>query len=108
VPIVFASQAGDLWMAVGLIGLAAASHQGWSANLFTTTSDSFPKKAVGSVVGLGGMAGAIGGMIFSASAGFILEWTGSYLSLFIISGSAYLITLGLMQLLTAKAKPVVL
>ena len=108
VPIVFASQAGDLWMAVGLIGLAAAAHQGWSANLFTTTSDSFPKKAVGSVVGLGGMAGAIGGMIFSASAGFILEWTGSYLSLFIISGSAYLISLGLMQLLTAKAKPVVL
>jgi MFS transporter, ACS family, hexuronate transporter len=107
-PIVFASQVGSLWMAVGLIGLAAASHQGWSANLFTMTSDMFPKKAVGSVVGLGGMAGAIGGMVFSASAGFILEWTGSYLSLFIISGSAYLITLGLMQLLTAKAKPVVL
>ena len=106
VPIVFASQVGSLWMAVGLIGLAAASHQGWSANIFTTVSDMFPKKAVGSVVGLGGMAGAVGGMVFSASTGFILEWTGSYLSLFIISGSIYLIALGLMQLLTAKAKPV--
>jgi ACS family hexuronate transporter-like MFS transporter len=106
VPIVFASQAGNLWVAVGLIGLAAASHQGWSANIFTTASDMFPKKAVGSVVGLGGMAGSVGGMVFSASAGYILEWTGSYLSLFIISGSAYLIALGLMQLLTAKARPV--
>jgi ACS family hexuronate transporter-like MFS transporter len=106
VPIVFASQVTDLWVAVALIGLAAAAHQGWSANIFTTASDMFPKKAVGSVVGLGGMAGSVGGMIFSASAGYILEWTGSYLSLFIISGSAYLIALGLMQLLTAKAKPV--
>lgn len=106
VPIVFASQAGDLWLAVGLIGLAAASHQGWSANIFTTASDMFPKKAVGSVVGLGGMAGSVGGMVFAASAGYILQWTGSYLSLFIISGSAYLVALGLMQLLTAKAKPV--
>jgi MFS transporter, ACS family, hexuronate transporter len=106
VPIVFASQADNLWMAVALIGLAAASHQGWSANIFTTASDMFPKKAVGSVVGLGGMAGAVGGMIFSASTGFILEWTGSYMTLFVISGSIYLIALGLMTLLTAKAKPV--
>jgi len=106
VPIVFASQATDLWLAVGLIGLAAAAHQGWSANIFTTASDAFPKKAVGSVVGMGGMAGSVGGMVFSTSAGFILEWTGSYLSLFIISGSAYLIALGLMKLLTANAKPV--
>jgi len=106
VPIVFASQATDLWLAVSLIGLAAAAHQGWSANIFTTASDAFPKKAVGSVVGMGGMAGSVGGMVFSTSAGFILEWTGSYLSLFIISGSAYLIALGLMKLLTANAKPV--
>ena len=106
VPIVFASQATNLWLAVSLIGLAAAAHQGWSANIFTTASDAFPKKAVGSVVGMGGMAGSVGGMVFSTSAGFILEWTGSYLSLFIISGSAYLIALGLMKLLTANAKPV--
>lgn len=106
VPVIMASQASNLWMAVVLIGLAAAAHQGWSANLFTTVSDMFPKKAVGSVVGLGGMAGSVGGMIFSTSAGYILEWTGSYLSLFLISGSAYLIALGLMELLVARAKPV--
>jgi MFS transporter, ACS family, hexuronate transporter len=106
VPIVIASQVSDLWIAVLLIGLAAAAHQGWSANIFTTASDLFPKKAVGSVVGLGGMAGSVGGMIFATSAGFILDFTGSYLSLFIISGSAYLIALGLMTLLTSKAKPV--
>ena len=106
VPIMFASQAADLRLAVALIGLAAAAHQGWAANMFTIPSDMFPKKAVGSVMGIGGMAGSVGSMIFSASAGFILEWTGSYMSLFIISGSAYLVALGLMQLLTSKAKPV--
>ncbi len=106
VPIVVASQASSLWIAVLLVGLAAAAHQGWSANIFTTASDVFPKRAVGSVVGLGGMAGSVGGMIFSTSAGYILEWTGSYLPLFIISGSAYLIALGLMRLLLAKARPV--
>jgi MFS transporter, ACS family, hexuronate transporter len=106
VPIVFASRAANLWLAVALVGLAAASHQGWAANMFTIPSDMFPKWAVGSVVGFGGMAGSVGSMIFSASAGFILEWTGSYMSLFIISGSAYVVALGLMQLLTAKAKSV--
>ena len=98
VPIVFASIS-SVWIATGLIALAAASHQGWSANIFTTASDMFPKKAVGSVVGLGGMAGAIGGMLLSTSAGFLLEWTGSYLTLFIISGSAYLVALLIFQLL---------
>ncbi len=107
-PIIFVSHISDLWIAVGLIGLAAAAHQGWSANIFTTASDMFPTKAVGSVVGLGGMAGAVGGMIFAPATGFILELTGSYVSLFIISGSAYLVALGAMTLLTGKAKPVVL
>ena len=62
-PMVFASGAKDLWVAVTLIGVAAAAHQGWSANLFTTVSDMFPRQAVGSVVGFGGMMGAIGGML---------------------------------------------
>ena len=65
VPIVFASQASNLWVAVFLIGLAAAAHQGWSANIFTIASDTFPRRAVGSVVGIGGMAGAVGGMLLS-------------------------------------------
>jgi ACS family hexuronate transporter-like MFS transporter len=92
VPIVLASQASELWMAVALLSLATAAHQGWSANLFTTTSDMFPRKAIGSIVGLGGMAGAIGGMLISTLAGFLLEFTGSYLVLFIICGSTYLVT----------------
>jgi len=92
VPIMGAA-AVDLWVAVGLIALAAAAHQGWSANIFTTASDMFPKNAVGSVVGLGGMAGAVGGMILATAAGYILEFTGSYVALFVISGSAYLIAL---------------
>ena len=101
VPIVFASVVSE-WWAVGLIGLAAASHQGWSANLFTTASDMFPKKAVGSVVGLGGMAGAIGGMFIATAAGFILQITGSYMILFIISGSVYLLALLIFQILAPK------
>jgi ACS family hexuronate transporter-like MFS transporter len=104
-PIVFAAQVSELWVAVLIIGLAAAAHQGWSANIFTTVSDMFPKRAVGSVVGLGGMAGSVGGMVFSMSAGFILEVTGSYMTLFIIGGSAYLLALGIMHLLVPRLEP---
>ncbi|MBA2341720.1 MAG: MFS transporter [Pyrinomonadaceae bacterium] len=93
VPIIFASQAANLWTAVALIGLATAAHQGWSANLFTLVSDMFPRRAVGSVVGMGGMAGAIGGMLIAKVAGYLLEFTGSYVPLFIIAGSAYLVAL---------------
>ncbi len=106
VPIVTASFASNMWIAVGLIGLAAAAHQGWSANIFTTVSDMFPKKAVGSIVGIGGMAGAVGGMLISTIAGYILELTGSYMILFIISGSAYLLALGIFHLLVPKIEPV--
>ncbi|MCJ7565137.1 MAG: MFS transporter [Candidatus Aminicenantes bacterium] len=106
VPIVTASNASKLWMAVLLIGLAAAAHQAWSANIFTFASDMFPKKAVGSITGLGGMAGAVGGMLFSTSAGYVLEWTGSYDTLFIIAGSAYLLALGIIQILAPRMKPV--
>ena len=104
VPIVFASVVPE-WWAVLLIGLAAAAHQGWSANIFTTASDMFPKKAVGSVVGIGGMAGAIGGMLIAITAGFILELTGDYLILFIICGSAYLLALLLFHILVPKMEP---
>ena len=106
VPVVIAANVTNLWTAVGIIGLAAAAHQGWSANIFTTASDMFPKKAVGSVVGLGASAGSVGGMIFLTSSGYIVQATGSYMVLFIICGSAYLLALALMQLLTFNAKPV--
>ncbi|QQS45578.1 MAG: MFS transporter [Acidobacteriota bacterium] len=98
-PIVFAANASNVWVAVFLVGLAAAAHQGWSANIFTTASDMFPRRAVGSVVGIGGMAGAIGGMLISKVVGYILEWTGSYVPVFIIAASAYLIALLVIHLL---------
>jgi MFS transporter, ACS family, hexuronate transporter len=93
VPIVFVSMTHNLWMAVVLIGLATAGHQGWSANLFTLTSDMFPQRAVASVVGLGGFAGAVGGMAISAFTGFLLQATGSYVSVFMMAASAYLLAL---------------
>lgn len=101
VPIVFASAVPE-WWAVLLIGLATAAHQGWSANLFTTVSDMFPRKAVGSVVGLGGMAGSVGGMLIATAAGFILQFTGSYVSLFIMAGAAYVIALFIIHLLVPR------
>jgi ACS family hexuronate transporter-like MFS transporter len=105
VPIVFAAQVKSLWLAVGLVSLAAAAHQGWSANIFTLTSDMFPKQAVGSVVGIGGMAGAIGGMLIALVVGEILETTGSYVPIFIIAGVTYLLALLIIHLLVPKLEP---
>lgn len=105
IPIVFASITSNLWVSVLLIGLAAAAHQGWSANLFTTASDMFPKQAVGSVVGIGGMAGAIGGMYMSKVVGWILDATGSYVWIFVIAATAYLVALGIIHLLAPRLEP---
>jgi MFS transporter, ACS family, hexuronate transporter len=105
VPIVFASGAANLWTAVALVGLAAAAHQGWSANLFTLASDTFPRKAVGSVVGLGGTAGAIGGMLIAKLTGYILEATGSYVPVFLIAGTTYLVALAIVHLLAPRLEP---
>jgi MFS transporter, ACS family, aldohexuronate transporter len=99
VPIVFASVAANLWVAVLLVGIAAAAHQAWSANLFTLSSDMFPRHAVGTVVGFGGMAGAVGGMLIAKLTGYILEATGSYVPVFIIAGVAYLTALAIVHLL---------
>lgn len=104
-PIVFASSVDNQWVAVLIVGIAAAAHQGWSANIFTTASDMFPKQAVGSVVGLGGMAGAIGGMLIAKAAGYVLEFTGSYVPLFLIAGSVYLIALLVIHLLAPRLEP---
>jgi len=104
-PIVFAAQASNLWVAVVLIGIAAAAHQGWSCNLFTTTSDMFPRHAVRSVVGIGGMAGAIGGLVIARLVGEILQRTGSYVPIFIIAASAYLAALLVFHLLSPKLEP---
>jgi ACS family hexuronate transporter-like MFS transporter len=105
VPVVFAAQASNLWVATCLIGLAASAHQGWAANLFTLVSDLFPKQAVASVVGLGGMFGSLSALAFSQSAGYILQTTGSYWTLFVIAGSAYLVAFVIMHLLIPNMKP---
>ena len=105
VPIIFASMTSNLWIAVILIGIAAAAHQGWSANIFTIASDMFPKQAVGSVVGIGGMAGAIGGMFIAKLVAYILDTTGSYLIIFIIAASAYLVALLIIHLLAPRLEP---
>ncbi|MGH9818811.1 MAG: MFS transporter [Pyrinomonadaceae bacterium] len=104
-PVVFATSTSNLWVSVLLISLAAAAHQGWSANIFTTASDMFPRQAVGSVVGFGGMTGSVGGMILQASVGYIVAYTGSYFSVFIIAASAYLVALLIIQLLAPKLEP---
>lgn len=105
VPIVIASTTSSLWLSVILIGIAAAAHQGWSANLFTTASDMFPKQAVGSVVGIGGMAGAIGGMFIAKLVGWILDSTGSYVPIFIMAATAYLVALLVIHLFAPKLEP---
>jgi ACS family hexuronate transporter-like MFS transporter len=105
VPIVAAANVKSLWGAVALISLAAAAHQGWSANLFTLASDMFPKRAVGSVVGIGGFGGAIGGALLATFVGYQLQMTHSYVPLFAIAGSAYLIALLVIQVLSPHLRP---
>jgi len=106
IPIVFASGAHNLWLAVALVGLATAAHQGWSANLMTLPSDMFPRHAVGSVVGIGGFCGAVGGMLIASFVGFLLEATGSYLPVFIMAGSAYVLALAVVQWLAPELEKV--
>src|SRR3984893_9160500 len=93
VPIIFAQFVSQLWIAVAIIGLAAAAHQAWSANLMTLPSDMFPRAAVGSVVGIGGMAGAVGGMLMSKYNGYILGVFGSYQPIFALAGGAYIVAI---------------
>jgi MFS transporter, ACS family, hexuronate transporter len=92
-PVIFAARANQLWLAVALIGLATAGHQGWSANVYTLASDLFPRHTVASVVGIGGFAGAVGGMLISTVIGILLQATGSYVPVFVLAGAAYPVAL---------------
>ena len=94
------------WTAIALLSLAAASHQGFEANLLTIPSDMFPRTAVGSVVGIGGMLGSVGGFLLANFAGYILQLTHSYASLFAIAASAYLLSLAIMSVLAPGLKSV--
>jgi ACS family hexuronate transporter-like MFS transporter len=105
-PIAFASNASNVWVAVTLVGIAAAAHQGWSANLFTLTTDMFPRQALGSVVGLGGFAGAIGGMLIAKVTGYILQTTGSYVLVFFMAAFTYLAALLVIHVLAPRLDPV--
>jgi MFS transporter, ACS family, hexuronate transporter len=107
-PVSLAIYAENLVIAVGIIGLAAAAHQGWSANLFTLASDVMPRRAVGSVVGFGGMAGAVGGMLMSQYVGGVLEGAGSYTPIFLAIGSVYLIALLIIHLILPRLEPAVI
>jgi ACS family hexuronate transporter-like MFS transporter len=111
-PMLVVTKAGN-WEAVFLIGLAGAAHQAWSANLYTTVSDMFPKSAVGSIIGLGGMAGSVGGILFPIFAGEVLDRfkatgnaTAGYGILFSICGCAYLLAFGLTHLLAPRYEQV--
>ena len=102
---VFAAQYVDsLWAAVAIIGLAAAAHQAWSANLFTLPSDTVPQTAMGSVIGIGGAAGAVGGMLMAKYTGFVLERFDSYWLIFLVAGSVYLLALLIIQWLVPDLK----
>lgn len=112
-PILYARHVHDIWAAVALIGLAAAAHNAWSANLFTIVSDMFPTGALSSVTGIGGMAGSVGGILFPLLAGYLLDMyklrghiTDGYNILFIICGFAYLAAWMFIHLLAPKMKRV--
>lgn len=104
-PIMFASIVDHLWLAVLMLGLATAAHQGFSANLYALPSDVFPREAVGTVVGIGGAAGAIGGMAIAKYAGWVLDRIGSYTPIFIVAASAYLIALLVVHILSPRLAP---
>jgi ACS family hexuronate transporter-like MFS transporter len=97
-PIVALAFASQVWQAIVLLALATAAHQAWSANLFSSVADSIPSGAVASVVGIGGTAGAIGGMLLAQFAGHTLQLTGSYVPLFIVCCSMYLLAWGILRI----------
>jgi len=105
-PVMLVSSISNLWVAVGLITLAAAGHQGWAANIFTVVSDIYPKNAVASMIGLSGFAGAIGGALSASFVGLLLETSGSYLLIFLIAASVYLVNWLILKIFIKEIKPI--
>lgn len=105
-PVMLAMHADNLWLAVAIVGVATAGHQAFSATLYTFPSDVFPKQAVGTVVGIGGTAGAIGGMLMAKYAGWVLDGIGSYTPIFIVAGTVYMLALIVVHTLSPRLKPV--
>ena len=106
-PVMLVGWAGsNLWLAVTLIAVAASAHQGWSANLYTVVSDLFPRRAVASVVGLGGMGGSIGGMLTAPALGLWLDWSHrAYGPVFVIAGLMYVIALLVIHAIIPRMEP---
>jgi ACS family hexuronate transporter-like MFS transporter len=105
VPVLAAPYIHHLWLVVAFVGLATAAHQGWSANLFTLPSDMFPKAAVGSVIGIGGMSGAVGGVLLQLATGYIVKLTNSYVPLFAVACTAYIGSLLIIHLISPQLAP---
>jgi ACS family hexuronate transporter-like MFS transporter len=107
VPTALAPYASSMWTAVLIVALAAAAHQGWSANVYTLASDMFPPSTVASVSGIGGFAGAMGGVLFQWLTGRILDATGgNYASIFAVCGFAYITAWTIIHLLAPRLEPV--
>jgi MFS transporter, ACS family, hexuronate transporter len=104
-PVFGVAYVNSLWGAVAIVGLAAAAHQGFSCNLFTLPSDVFPRRAVATLIGIGGTAGAIGGMLLAKYAGFVLDRLGTFKPLFAYAGCAYLLALVVVHLLSPRLAP---
>ena len=106
-PVSFVAVTDNKWIAIVLMGIAAAGHQAWSANIFTLVSDVFPRKATASVVGIGGMIGAVAGIIADMALGTVLDSAGNsgYFWAFLIAGSLYLVVLGIVHLIMPKMIP---
>jgi MFS transporter, ACS family, hexuronate transporter len=105
-PVMFVSKVADIWVAVALISLAAAGHQGWASNIFTMVSDIYPKKIVASVTGLSGFAGAIGGALSASVVGIVLDKTGSYFLIFMLASSVYLVNWIIIKTFIYEIKPI--
>jgi ACS family hexuronate transporter-like MFS transporter len=105
-PIILAPQINNLWVVTGLISLATAAHQGWASNIFTVVSDIFPKNAVGTVVGLCGFAGAVGGAIAASLVGQVLQETNSYFLILTVAGFSYLIAWLILKIMIPKIEPI--
>jgi MFS transporter, ACS family, hexuronate transporter len=105
VPVFFTAWITKLWVATIVIGLAASAHQGFAANLFTLVSDTAPRRLVGSIVGIGGTAAAVGGMLVAKFAGYVLEWTHTFVPMFVLASGAYLVALAVIHLLNPRLEP---
>jgi len=106
VPVAFAQWAPSVWIAVVFLGMACAGHQGFSSNHFALPADAFPRFAQGTVVGLGGFAGALGGMLMAKYAGYILQTFGSYTPIFVVAACAYLVALLVVHLINPRYESV--